>query len=278
MDEIQGPLIICKGLKLKTCSLPNFTLNGGEIICLDMPFPKGHIRETELIEILSGKRAIRNYLIKTSISELGSVRFEEYADNYVMFYGDEASHLSSEEETQIRQSANVELRVSLTKLPSTERTLIGLTLAWKRSNVIVLDTVGSKLQVIQEAICKQISLHQAVIMLSYAIVDRVTPECDCLIGTERIQVWDWMAIAQTPILFRQHIKRRLCQIIKSDSARQSPSSWAEQWIDRDDPPIYNRKLWHILNAIAGANLKINGEYIHSNADYQKWLEALLRRG
>jgi len=275
MDENHNPLLVCRGLRLKHLSLPEFILNGGGILCVVMPFPQNHPEQIDLVNILSGKQVDANYLLQASISRLGSIQFKKSLPNYLLSRNGETRVLSLDEANQIRELVGVGLEAPLTAFSSAERMLLDIKLGWEEASILVLDNIGSNASVVRQAIRSGMTAERGAIMLSYPTIDRLTPGQECFAEAKRVEVEGQMAVILPSTLSRRLLIKRLNEVIKKESSRQSVSLWAEQWINRDNSPTYDRKLWYVLNALAGANLNKGGKYIHTTIDYQEWLKDLL---
>lgn len=277
MNENHNTLLVCRGLKLKHLWLPGFILNKGEILCIIMPLPQNHPEQIDLVNIFLGKQVDANYLPQASVSRLGSIQFKKSLPNYLLLRNGETKRISLDEADQIRELVGVGLEAPLTAFSSTERMLLDIKLGWEEASIVVLDNVGANPYAVRQAIRSGMTAERGAIMLSYPTIDRVTPGQECFVEAKRIEVGGQIAIIFPSTLSRKLMRKKLSEVIKKEASRRNVSLWAEQWIERDDSPTYDRKLWYALNAVAGASLKKDGQYVHTTSDYQKWLKELLDR-
>ena len=58
-------------------------------------------------------------------------------------------------------------------------------------------------------------------------------------------------------------------------SREEAGDWAGQWVYADSSDVPDDVVWHGLMALAGIDLQTDpSTYLHSDADIQRWIEAM----
>lgn len=74
---------------------------------------------------------------------------------------------------------------------------------------------------------------------------------------------------------RSDVHQVLQDLLKGETNRSDAAAWAERWVVQSRPGVEDPVVWRALKQLAGADLLARpGMFLHSEADFERWLQEL----